>query len=815
MKRPMFWAVIYFALGEVVYVCVKTVVLTGIIMIMLICCAWLCINTGRIKRIKLCAVLFIFMLLGYVNTAVRDYDRRYDIDGIDGCYIKVDATVYKIDTGSEGVNLYLKTDNALNVIVFNQEDKFRLGDRVNIKGTLNAFEQNSNAGCFDFKRFYKSRNISLSVKNCEIEILSHNDGLYYDYLNFLLGLKKDIKYKLRIITGAEEGTDKAPEDGSDVEIFGIYSGILLGDRKDIDDITLLDYRNSGIAHILAISGLHISLLFTICFGLLKKIGINRYAAGGASFIIIFSYAIMSGLSMSTLRALIMIVISMIAIYTGETYDMPISLAVALIIILLYQPFRIYDGSVILSVTAVFGVCVGNHLIRYVKRTRFYRQGKTFKKRIVFTLINSFIISISVNLIMFPVMIYTYHEITPYGFLLNLIVIPLMTVVVLSGAVAIIVSYIYIPAASYIILIGKVVLKFYDVICDVTYKLPFNTINIGHIRLYQVLIYYLWIIGFLVLFNKKLTRKIRERIYHITHVWLTHKGWLRLCVSTVIVVSAFVWIFLGFTYVKSLDEIVICADVGQGDGIFIRTDSGMNIAIDGGSTSEEKLGQYTISPMLKYYGMAHIDYWFISHTDMDHISSLLYILSMGRRSGITIDNIVLSSHMRGEENCENLIELAEICGVNILYMKAGDYLYDDTYRITCAHPDDIYVTEDINDYSLCLSYVSDDFTVLFTGDMGNNSIEYMLGNEREYLYDAYGIIKVPHHGSKNSADKMLYENIKIYYAVISCGKNNRYGHPHDETIKLLEKYGIKIYRTDEDGGIVFRETAPGDGGWGLK
>ena len=802
----MFWAAVYFALGEVVYVCVETVVLTGIIMIMLICCAYFFIRADINKRIKLCIILFIFMLLGYINTAFRDIDSCYDFDGLNGSHITADATIYKIDTASEGINLYLKVDGAFNVIVFNQEDIYRLGDKVNLDGILSTFEENSNAGCFNFKRYYKSRNISFSVRNCKINILTHNDGLYYGYMNFLFGLKKDIKLKLRIITGAEECEDKASKVDADVEIFGIYSGILLGDRKDIDDITMLDYRNSGIAHILAISGLHISLLFAICFGLLKRLGLNRYAAGGTSFIIIFSYAVMSGLSMSTLRALIMIVISMIAIYTGETYDMPISLAVALIVILVYQPYRIYDGGVILSVTAVLGVCVGNYFIRHIKRTRWFRQKNIMKKRIALTLINSVVISVSVSLVMLPVMIYTYHEFTPYGFLLNLIVIPLMTVVVLSGIVAIIMSYIYLPLASYIIMVGKAVLSFYDVICSVTYKLPFNTVNIGRIKLYQIMIYYLWLLGFLLLFNQRLTRKIRERIYHITHVWLTPKGWRGLCAVVVLLVSTAVWTLLGLTYAKSLDEIIICADVGQGDGIFIRTNSGENIAIDGGSTSEDKLGQYTICPMLKYYGMAHIDYWFISHTDMDHISGLLYILSIGERSGINIDNMVLSPHMRGEENCERLIELADSRGVNILYMKSGDYLYDDTYRITCAHPDDGYVTDNINDYSLCLSYVSDDFTILFTGDMGNNSIEYMLENEREYLYDTYEIIKVPHHGSKNSADEMLYENIKINYAVISCGKNNRYGHPHDETIKLLERYGIKIYRTDEAGGIVL-----GDGG----
>ena len=244
------------------------------------------------------------------------------------------------------------------------------------------------------------------------------------------------------------------------------------------------------------------------------------------------------------------------------------------------------------------------------------------------------------------------------------------------------------------------------------------------------------------------------------------------------------------------------DVGQGDGILLRSESGVNMVIDGGSTSEDELGRYVMLPVIKYYGMVHIDYWFISHTDKDHISGLLYILKLGKRSGIRIDNLVFSYTMEEEDVFEELMTLAEKNEINVMFMETGDYVTDDSFELACVHPDRAYETDDINDASLCLSYISDDCSVLFTGDMGDDALGYMLLNEQDYLLNHYDILKVPHHGSRNSINLDFYNMINFEAAVISCGENNSYGHPHEEVLELLNLCGCIVYRTDQYGAIIF-------------
>ena len=930
MKRPMLWAAALFALGEVTGI-YADIFKTSIIFIMLICVAFFAIvkiifktdfsvfNIFKIRCFKRTHffVVIIAFTGGFLNVRLRDNEFRFaGLESTD-CY----GTVYRIEDNDGKCNIYIHTDRGYNIVVFNAgvfggiyddskeksgldgekktygfEDKkdyekvyssredigsektYNYGDRVYVKGELKSFEHNSNPGCFDFKNYYKSKNVFYSIdKSCvslvdrgESEnigtpsvnsetLLEKVEDFGYGYMNFLYSARCNMRSKLYMLT--------------DEKYAGVFCGILLGDRKAVDELTRLDYQNNGMAHILAISGLHISLLFGAIYELLKRLGLNRYLSGLVCFVLLLSYALMTGFSMSTLRALCMIVISLFAIYTGESYDMPVSLSVAVLVILIYNPFKILDSSVVLSITAIAGVCVGQYILKHIRY--FYYVNTPLKK-----LLAALVISFSVNIIMLPVVIMIYHEITPYGVLVNLLIIPLMTIVVVSGLAAVLVSLVsmsrfwsLIGVSRFSSLIGMrlsvllikpgtFVLKIYDLVCKFMYKLPFARINIGRISMYQVFFYYLFIFLILILFNRRVLKHVRNFIYKKRHRWLSRKKCI-LFVSIYTVLVTFV--FLGgliISYLLSLKELAVFVDVGQGDGILLRSESGVNMVIDGGSTSEKQLGKYTMLPVIKYFGMAHVDYWFISHTDTDHISGLEYILELGERSGIRIDNLVFSYGMYSDDNCKRLLRLADKNGVNVIFMKAGDYVADESFRITCAHPDvgfygdagsegdyagvggdgsagenasiegdgsaetyacvggdgsaetyagvgsdeydETYANVgvvDINDASLCLSYSSPDLNMLFTGDMGEEALEYMLLHERRYLLSHYDILKVPHHGSKNSINFEFYDLIDFESAVISCGENNRHGHPHEETLERLREKEIIIYRTDEEGAVI--------------
>ncbi|MBQ9200021.1 MAG: DNA internalization-related competence protein ComEC/Rec2 [Lachnospiraceae bacterium] len=782
MKRPLLWAVVSFALGEVISLNADSFIKISIIFIMLICGAFIAAGRLGVFKTSYAALLCLCAFMGILNVYMRDPEQRYEYKQNQESVINVSeyGTVYKLMENGNEYDIYIRLDNGINVASFCVTYELRFGDRVYVDGVLKKFSHSTNSGCFDFKNYYKTKNILYSVDNNYISFVSNNDDYRYRFLNFLFNIKQNSEINLSLIT--------------DKKISGIYCAILMGDRKAVDEYTRLDYQNNGIAHILAISGLHIALIFALIYKLLRKIHINRLVAGILGFLILFSYSVMTGFSMSTLRALCMIVISLIAEYTGENYDIPISLSTAVLIILLYNPFKIMDTSVLLSVTAMAGVCVGQYILKHIK---YFYYINTRKKKFFASLI----ISSSVSIVMLPVIINTYHEITPYSVFFNLIVIPLMTVVVFSGIAAILISFLSVPAARLIIRPGALVLRLYDYVCGFLYKLPLSRINIGRVYLYQIVIYYTLIFLLLLMLNKKITRIIRERIYKRFHVWCSFKMWRRLCILYVLFLLIVGFGGFAYTYKRSLGELIVFLDVGQGDGILLRSESGVNMLIDGGSTTEDELGKYVMLPAIKYYGMAHIDYWFISHTDTDHISGLLYILRLGERSGVRIDNLVFSYAMEDETAFAELTALAEKNEINVMFMETGDYVTDESFELMCTHPDRTYETADINDSSLCLSYISDDCSALFTGDMGNDALSYMLMNECEYLLSDYDILKVPHHGSRNSLDVEFYDKIYFETAVISCGENNSYGHPHKEVLEMLDKLGVEIRRTDKEGEVV--------------
>lgn len=251
------------------------------------------------------------------------------------------------------------------------------------------------------------------------------------------------------------------------------------------------------------------------------------------------------------------------------------------------------------------------------------------------------------------------------------------------------------------------------------------------------------------------------------------------------------------------------DVGQGDGILVAGDN--NYFFDGGSTDVKNVGTYRILPFLKYKGISHIDYWFISHVDSDHISGLLDALE----SGYSIDNIVVDKYMLSEENFHDIESLANEQGVEIVVMNKGDVVEDDNLKFTCvfAGSDEI---DDINGNSLAIlgEYKEDDSDIRFFigGDMTVDSEKCLLGDASEETgycirgeqttgYEELSnidILKVSHHGSKSSSSEEFLKLLSPKMSIISAGVNNRYHHPSKEVVSRLDELGIPHMCTQDYG-----------------
>ncbi len=838
-NRPLFWAVMCFALGEVVYILADRGNKIGtafVVLVFVVFFLWK-VKLSWSKRIIYPVMFFIGVFRIFVadNSFVGDvlYGRgeyvsqvsQYDgftvtyqqgvLDegeakkGYQQLLRKVnvcgEGVVDNITSGTNGYNVtikikYSQTDKveifkSYKIIIYGVEEALNMGDVVLVDGQINDFIPSFNPGEFHRKNYYKARGIVGygTAKGMLVEKLEKT-GDHKISLSFMENLRyklKDGLYRFR------ESIDSVLADICWRESKVLYSGILLGDKTGIPDGDMLLYRLAGIAHIFAISGLHIGIVGGLLYKLLRKLGLRFVAAAMLAMLVTLLYGIMTGFSFSTIRAMVMLGLSLIGEVLGRKYDMLTGMMVALFGLLIVEPYRILDGGLILSFGAVAGVAVAKYVVKLLEENKRFRKLQKKKYRRLYNLIAAFLFSLSVTVVTTPLVAYMYYQVPTYSMLINVLVVPLMSVVVYSGMFGILVAMVSPFFGKLIILPGMICLMLYKRVCELLQLFPGNVVNTGKPSALMIIVYYAVLAVILVCINPKTTSYIRMLLHKRKKKWIPYfrLRQLSLIVALSLAVISVV-VICGFSICKHREEILFL-DVGQGDGIIIKTEDGTNMVIDMGSTSSESLGEFVVCPALLTELRGQVDYWFITHLDRDHISGLEYVLYGEIDMGIHIENIVLSANC--EKLDDELIKRAEEKDINIIYMKQGDYIAGDDFRIRALHPSNDFLSDDKNEQSLVLSYESTAINVLFTGDVGEEALMHMLTSDA--LGSDYDVVKVPHHGSKYSYSMKFLEKINSEVAVISCGAMNSYGHPHKETLEGYYYAGVDVYRTDYQGCIL--------------
>jgi len=281
---------------------------------------------------------------------------------------------------------------------------------------------------------------------------------------------------------------------------------------------------------------------------------------------------------------------------------------------------------------------------------------------------------------------------------------------------------------------------------------------------------------------------------------------RICILAVILNIAMMLLPVGRMMKCASGEISITVlDVGQGDGIFIRGPEGNTYLIDGGSSDIKKVGKYRIEPFLKFQGVGTIDYIFVSHGDGDHISGIEEMIKR-MDVGVAIETIVFPERGVWDEDLDRLARLAMEMGVRVVEMKAGQMLREGELEFVCLAPDFDTNMADSNASSMVLALNYGEFNMLFTGDVegeGEEKLKEYLKEElqRSYPEIHWEVLKVAHHGSRNSSTEGFLELVKPSYSIVSAGRDNSYGHPHKETVERLEGVGSEVLSTQEYGAIT--------------
>lgn len=696
----------------------------------------------------------------------------------EGDAVCVKGFVYDIQNGDSYQALYLK-DNVISstkeknriykeariLVYLEEEKKVSIGNQIQIKGTLKFFQNARNPGNFDQKLYYQKLNIHEMIWADNLMIISEKD---WKIRNALYQFRQKWKEMLLEEIGEKDGN--------------ILSAMLLGEKRGMDQDTKDLYQANGISHILAISSLHLTFVGGNIYRRIRKLSGSYLAGGIGGGLFLVIYIMMIGFTISAVRALVMFLFQVGADSAGRKYDALTAYLAAALAVLIWRPLSLYDGGFWMSFGAigaillVFPVWNGND------------RGEH-------PIFESLGVSMCIQLVLLPVQLYCFYEIQPLSILMNLIVIPLMSVMLtagMSGSFLLMMPIAVIRRTGWIVLgICKVILKFYEKSCQLALRLSGMRIVTGRPDWSVIFVYYVFLLAVVLLYyyqrlqrnEKTKKRKINWQKYLFIFIFVTG-----------IVMMNF--------HPKDWEKLrVTFVDVGQGDCIYIKSPSGKSYLMDGGSSDVKKVGRYRMESYLKYRGVKRLDYVFVSHGDADHINGIEEMLER-QKIGVEIGMLVLPEQFAWDDALYELAETARNQKVPVAVMKAGKKIKEKDIVITCLGPEDSRL-EPGNEASMILAVQSGALDILLTGDVegkGEDQLQSIL--KKEYPNTRWEILKAAHHGSKNSSKETFLEVVHPMETVISAGINNRYGHPHAETIERIKSVGSKIRSTKEQGAVEY-------------
>ena len=701
----------------------------------------------------------------------------------------------------------------------------RVGDRVRVTGVPERIPASANPGAFDTAAYYESEGIHWQMTAEQTELLDAGDDIW---LSFLEGIRGSCR---------EQVAELLPEREA-----GILLAMLLGERSGVDQELKELYRQSGIAHILAISGLHVSLMGAAVMWLLTRLGLSRKKAGILSILLLVLYGCLTGFSPATLRAVWMLSAVNLGAVLRRTSDVSTSAAGALFVILAAQPYRVTSAGMLMSFLAVAGIVAGDSYWRVIfGKERFLflptRLRSPFKR-----CVSMLLYSVTLQLFLEPVMLRDYYSVTPYSPVVNLLVVPLLTVAVASGAAGLLLSFLpgFLPVARVVLYPCRGILCFYEWICRGMTHVPGHEILTGGISREETMVLLVLVAAGVYGFYLLLRHVTGDRGRPQEPAPGPKRKWRYYGMTMGLVTVCFL-LMAGYAAVRNRSRgRIIFLDVGQGDGCIVHTAGGADLLFDCGSSSRDRVGEDVLIPALRYLGIRRLDAVFLSHTDADHVNGVEQLLSRAELYGLQVDTIFLA---RGTELRPEDLWLSDpvLEGDTVIrYLSRGDEVScgDATVRVLLPSPGESGTG---NDYSMVNLLTVPGVRVLYTGDMGaERELELLqimksdttaawestsgsgyAGNAAEED-EGFGpepvgpagetgllpvdILKVAHHGSRYSSCR---EFLKAWQAtgegteiaVISCGKRNMYGHPAPETLERLKEAGFRTYRTDREGAVV--------------
>ena len=520
----------------------------------------------------------------------------------------------------------------------------------------------------------------------------------------------------------------------------LFISVLTG-RTVLEDETESAFASMGIAHLLAVSGLHVGILFGMvlfAFGRFFSKNTSRMIA----LILLFFYAWIIGFPPSVFRATVMCFVFVLSKVGRKPHDSLTALSLSIVLILAVQPASLFDAGLHLSVAGVWSV------IWFAPQALMRFHGNRDSK-ILFAL--------WIQLGILPATLYHFSEIPWFSFFINLISIPLFSVLMTLGTPLIVLqgfgidSFLQIGSAG----IEKLAAFFLFLIDAFQFAIPWKITTAFTLPMV------LWSYALFILLIVQPFKKMEPSFL---------QGLFKAMFATWVVAIVF----------APRPDTLTAIDIGQGDAFLLETKEGAYLFDTGGEIDEKSPDSFEriLSPVLQNKGISSLAGVFISHTDADHIENLDAL-----KENFTVDRLFLPAGRKDHQE-------------GVTWLSKGDRIQTDDFTIDVIHDARF---GDSND-SMVLKLTVGQTSILFTGDLESAGEQRLL--QEDLTAD---ILKVSHHGSAGASTKEFLDRVDAKDAIVSVGYNNMYGHPTQEVLDRLEQKQMNIYRTDMQGNIQVKFT----------
>lgn len=629
----------------------------------------------------------------------------------------------------------------------------RIGLSCPAEGTLQIPEKNRNENSFDYQRYLFRQGTHWIFKADSISFQECKEGG-----NSILVSIRNLRLK-----GIAYIREHFPEESS-----GFVTALIFGDQRYIDEGDLTNYQRLGLVHLLAISGLHVSFLTGMLFYIGIRVGITRERMMMAILLFLPVYMLLSGASPSVVRSCSMAMLFFLLLLFKKRISAGAAIGSTYLALLFFRPNMLYDIGFQLSFAVTFSIIMSSSIfLQYPKKS-----------------MQLFILSSICQLAALPILLFHFFEVSLLGVFLNVLYVPLYSIILLPFSLISLLIHLLLPSFGQPLIS---LLNFTFVLCnkaaDVASELPLASIPFGKPPFLMMLLLVISLIGLCLTW---------EVSFEKSKIWC----------GMIIVLLLLQYNLQRFS---PFGEVQII-DVGQGDSIFISLpfnrgnyliDTGGQITfpIDAWAIKRKKFNTADdiIIPLLKSKGIHQLDKLILTHPDADHMGSAKELIDHFK-----VAEIIIGGWSEEQYRDMDLVAVAREKKVKMTVLKRGDQWVAGGVRFAVLSP--FKQEEDKNDSSIVLFTELGGVSWLLTGDMGEEGERELLRTFPQLQAD---ILKVGHHGSKTSSSAPFLEQLQPKAALISVGKDNRYGHPHGDVIGNLEGNGIKVFRTDEDGSIIYK------------